>query len=74
MEYGMLKCKIKSISSVPDDDKGYIVEVIFPQGLITTYKKELRMIQKMDGIAQIVTEDRRLIGRFVDPIRELFER
>lgn len=74
MEYGMLKGKIKSISSVPDDDKGYIVEVIFPQGLITTYKKELRMIQKMDGIAQIVTEDRRLIGRFVDPIRELFER
>lgn len=74
MEYGMLKGKIRSISSVPDDKNGYVVEVFFQKGLTTTYKKNLNMIQKMDGTAQIITEDSRLLDRFIQPIRALFDR
>ena len=74
MEYGVLKGKIRNISSVPDDNNNYIVEIIFPNGMTTTYQKKLNMIQKMDGVAQIITEDMRLIERFIQPIRELFTR
>lgn len=69
-----MKGKIRNISSVPDDNNNYIVEIIFPNGMTTTYQKKLNMIQKMDGVAQIITEDMRLIERFIQPIRELFNR
>lgn len=39
---------------------------------MTTYGRELRLIQKMDGTAEIITKDRRLIMRFLDPIVALF--
>ena len=41
--------------------------------MVTTYGRELRMIQKMDGTAEIITKDRRLIMRFLDPIAALFK-
>ena len=72
MEYGMLKGKIRNISSVPDDGNGYIIDVIFPDGMVTTYKKKLDLIQKMDGTAQIITKDMKLIERFIQPVRALF--
>lgn len=74
MEFGVLKGKIKSISAVPDGQNGYIAEVTFPSGLITTYQKELNMIQQMDGTAEIITKDIRLIQRYLQPIRALFDR
>ena len=40
---------------------------------MTTYGRELRLIQKMDGTAEIITKDRRLIMRFLDPIAALFK-
>lgn len=72
MEYGMLRGIIRNISSVPDAGNGYIIDVTFPDGMITTYKKKIDLIQKMDGMAQIVTEDMKLIDRFVQPVRALF--
>lgn len=79
MEYGILKGRIRSISSVPTRAQGlggataaYTVEVAFPQGMTTTYGKELPMIQQMDGTGEIVTEDMRLIEQFVQPILSLF--
>ena len=41
--------------------------------MVTTYGRELRLIQKMDGTAEIITKDRRLIMRFLDPIAALFK-
>lgn len=78
MEYGMLVGEIGYLSSVPDEASGsqaepqYTAEIVFPDGFITTYGKELRLIQKMDGTAEIITEDRRLIMRFIEPIVALF--
>ena len=74
MEFGYLLGKIKNISSVPDENNNYIVEVVFPNGLKTTYNKPVRMIQRMDGSGQIIVKDLRLIERFIQPVRELFFR
>ena len=78
IEFGVLKGVISSLSAVPEptQDKSsiiYMAEVTFPQGLITSYNKELPMIQQMDGTAEIITENIRLISRFFNPIISLFK-
>lgn len=77
MEYGLLKGCLVSISSVPETidqaEIGYIGEVTFPQGMISSYKNEFRFIQQMDGTAEIITKDTRLIERFVQPVESLFK-
>ena len=75
MEYGILKGRVASISKVPENtDAGlcYTVVVSLPNGLESTYRKEFPFVQDMDGTAEIITEDMRLIERFIHPIRSLF--
>ena len=78
MEYGLLVGEIGYLSSVPEaaadsqTEPQYTAEIVFPDGMVTTYGRELRLIQKMDGTAEIITKDRRLIMRFLDPIVALF--
>ena len=80
MEYGMLAGRIEYISSVPEAaqsqgaSSNYVAQVGFPDGMRTTYGKEISLIQKMEGSAEIITQDRRLIMRFLDPIVALFDR
>lgn len=79
MEYGMLVGEIGYLSYVPEAAVGqqtepqYTAEIIFPEGMVTTYGRELRLIQKMNGTAEIITKDRRLIMRFLDPVAALFK-
>lgn len=79
MEYGMLLGTIGHLSSVPEvlsDGQSapqYTAEILFENGMKTTYGRELRMIQKMDGSAEIITEERSLIMRFLDPVVALFK-
>lgn len=72
-EYGLLKGVVNRISSVPDKE-GYIVEVTFPYGLLSTYKEQFTLIQQMDGTGDIITRDQRLIERFIQPIRAFFDK
>jgi len=72
MEYGMVKGIIKSISLVPSDNN-YSVEVIFPDGLTSTYNKELKFNQEMQGAAEIITDDLRLLERIIQPLKSMFK-
>ena len=76
IEFGILKGKISKISQVPeklpDGSIVYNVEVYFPNGLVSTYNKPLPFIQDMDGEAEIITVDQRLIELFIKPIKSLF--
>ncbi len=72
-EYGILKGKVDRISAVPDID-GYIVEISYPNGLISTYKKNLNLIHQMSGVGEIITRDERLIFKFFNPIRAFFDK
>lgn len=76
MEYGVLRGKVESISSVPERSNGalyYTVDVALPDGLKSSYKKDFPFVQDMDGTAEIITEDMRLIEQFIRPIRSLFK-
>lgn len=70
MEYGMVQGTVKSISLVPSNDT-YIAEIELPQDLETNYHIPLVFSQEMQGDAEIVTEDLRLIQRFMNPIKSI---
>jgi len=73
MEYGMVRGIVKSISLVPMD-ANYTVEVELPKGLKTNYKKTLIFCQEMQGIAEIITDDTRLIERFLNPLKAIWKK
>lgn len=70
MEYGVLSGIVTSISLLPSENF-YFVEIEFPEGLVTSYKKEIEFSQNMIGSAEILTDDIRLIQRFVQPIKHI---
>jgi len=49
------------------------VEVSFPEGLTTNYGNTLPFTQEMQGTAEIITEDIRLLERFFQPIQALIQ-
>ena len=69
----VLTRSLNHISYMQKTTIGYIGEVAFPQGMISSYKNKFRFIQQMDGTAEIITKDTRLIERFVQPIESLFK-
>ncbi len=73
MEFGMIEGKIKSISLIPSDNT-YMAEVEFPEGLKTNYNKQIKFSQEMQGSAEIITADIRLIERLFNPIKSLFKK
>lgn len=76
MEYGIVQVKIKNISLVPlvvKDERVYLLEVEFPEKLKTTYGKELTFSQEMQGSAEIITDDLRLLDKFINPIKAIFK-
>ncbi|MBE8725145.1 HlyD family secretion protein [Flavobacterium hungaricum] len=72
-EFGVLKGKIKNISLVPDKDGNLLLDVALPNGLETSYHKQIVFQQEMKGSAEIVTEDLRLLERILYQFKSLFE-
>ncbi len=72
MEFGMVKGLVKSVSLVPEDNY-YMVEVEFPNGLVTNYDRSLQMQNQLVGEAEIITEDLRLVQRFFNPLKALWK-
>ncbi|WP_124980655.1 HlyD family secretion protein [Nonlabens xiamenensis] len=73
-EYGSLIGSVESMGSSTDDDGNYLVIVQLPENLITTYNKKIELSQEAIATAEIITEDLRLIDRFIYRFRELFDR
>jgi multidrug efflux pump subunit AcrA (membrane-fusion protein) len=73
LEYGMVRGVIKSKSMVPSADS-YIIEIELPDGLTTLYGLKLEFTQNMQGTAEIITEDIRLLQKIVNPFRYMISR
>ena len=75
-EYGIIRGKVKNISMVPvKDAQGldfYTVEIEFPEGMTTTYKRVLPYLPEMQAQADIVTDDISLLERFFMPLRKIW--
>lgn len=68
MEFGMVKGMVRNISMAPSNNY-YTLEIELPNGLKTFYGMDLEFKQEMQGVAEIITEDIRLIERIIRPLR-----
>ena len=73
-EFGIIIGNIKAISLTPDKEGNLLINVELPNGLQTSYKKQITFQQEMSGTADIVTEDLRLIERLLYQFRDIFKR
>jgi len=73
MEYGMVKAFVKTISIMPEKEF-YSVELEIPDGLRTNYNRNLEFTQSLQGTAEIITEDIRLLVRILNPLKSLFKK
>lgn len=73
-EFGVIKGTVKSISLTPDKENNLLIDVSLPNGLKTSYNKDILFQQEMSGTADIVTEDLRLIERILYQFRDIFKR
>jgi len=73
MEFGMVKGIVKSISLAPNNNY-YMAEIELPVGLKTFYGLDLEFKQEMQGTAEIITEDIRLIERIIRPLRYILNK
>ena len=75
-EYGILRGTVENISLVPvttGETAYYTLEIVLPDGLLTTYKKELPYLPNMQGQADIITEDLSLLERLVLPVKKILK-
>ncbi|TAL58679.1 MAG: HlyD family efflux transporter periplasmic adaptor subunit, partial [Bacteroidetes bacterium] len=68
MQYGVLKGRIYSVSQVPGEG-GFSADIELTEGMTSTYSEKIRFIHQMDGTADIITKDTRLINKFLSPLR-----
>ncbi|RIH64278.1 HlyD family efflux transporter periplasmic adaptor subunit [Mariniphaga sediminis] len=71
IEYGIVSGQVVNISKVPvttEEGAFYTAEISLVNDLTTNYDRELPFSQEMQGVAEIVTKDRRLIERLIDPL------
>lgn len=71
MEYGLVQGEVSTISAVPRDNL-YQVEIILPNGLNTTYGKQLEFTQGMRGTVEIISKKRTFLARILDRFHYLF--
>lgn len=71
-EYGILLGRVENVSALPTD-QAYLIDVKFPQGLVTTYQKQLDFHQQMQGTASIVIDNMSLLERIFYQFRRLYE-
>jgi hypothetical protein len=70
-EYGVLLGLVTNISDVPSEDY-YLVKVNLIEGLNTTFNREITFKQNIEGNAEIITDDLRLIERFIYTLIKAF--
>lgn len=74
-EFGIVKGMVENISLIPILDgqnvKNYVIDIMLPDGLRTSYGKDLPFLPEMEGQADIITEDISLLERFLMPIRKV---
>lgn len=77
MTFGLMRGTIKNIAMIPEitnNGAEYSAEVEIPDTLVSNYGTKIKFSQQMSGQAEIITEDKRLIERFISPLRALWNK
>jgi multidrug resistance efflux pump len=69
-EYGMLNGTVKAISQVPNKGN-YMVDIVLPHGMKTSYNKTLKYKPEMEAQAEIITDNKTVLQRIFRNFNEL---
>ena len=72
-EYGSVNGKIEFISDIITDS-GFLAKVILPNGLNTSYKKQVQFRDGLMAQGEIITQNTRLLQRFYQNIAKQFKK
>ena len=72
-QFGQLKGKVKSVSLVPDKN-GYLVNIVLPSQLKTTFDYALNQAPYYSGNAKIILHKRTLLSRFFDSVSYMIKK
>ncbi|ETN96137.1 HlyD family secretion protein [Zhouia amylolytica] len=72
-QYGLLIGKVKNISVSPDENSNYIVFISLPNGVMTSYQKQIEFNQELIGNAEIITEDLSVAERIFFKLKDIFK-
>lgn len=70
-EFGAVKASVAQVSLIPEADGQYLVMIDMPKEMLTTYEKKIPFRQEMQGTANIITKERRIITRIFDKVLSL---
>lgn len=73
-EHGYLKGRIEYLSDFTSGDTSYLAKVSFPEGLVTTHKKQLLLKDGLVANAEIVAKERTLIARLFNSLAPFWEK
>lgn len=73
-EFGVLKGVVSTLSLTPDKEGDLLIDIALPNGLRTTYTREVKFQQEMSGTAEIITQDQCLLQRILYQFKGLFNR
>lgn len=73
-EFGVIRGELRKISLIPSKKNMYFLDVAIPNGLVTTYNKKIEFSQEMQGSAEVITEELRLIERVFYRFRKIFNK
>lgn len=71
-KYGVIKGLVDTIR-YSDKETKYIVTVYLPNGLVTSYGKEINYTKGLTGVGNIVINETTLLTRIVQPIKALYQ-
>ena len=73
-EFGYLRGNVNYISNMPTATDSFLLRVNLPNALITNYNKELHFRNSLTSQGEILTDNRRLLERFLGEIIDVFKR
>lgn len=73
-EFGYLTGYVRYISNFPSARDSFLIRVDIPDGLKTNYSKNIMFRNNLDAQAEVITDDRRLLERFLGKVREIVKR
>lgn len=73
MKYCVFYGNVNIVSRVPQD-KGYVIDIKLSDSIMSNQSNKIKLVGEMNGTAEIVVNETRLIYRFITPLKMLFDK
>ena len=73
-EFGYITGIVEYISNKPSEKDSFLIKVDLPSGLTTNYKKVIYFRNNLTAQAEVITDNRKLLDRFMWQLMNIIKR